>query len=48
MIDAEGGALNILNCNSVAVTAPAAAAGLWNVPSSFAIVSDFDFAYSIV
>lgn len=39
--------MKILCCSSVAVTSPAAAAGLWNVPSSFAIVSDFDLAYCI-
>lgn len=44
---AEGGALKMDCCNAVAVTSPAAAAGLWNVPSSFAMVSDLDFAYCI-
>jgi hypothetical protein len=46
-VDADGGALKMLCCNSVDVTAPAAAAGLWKVPSSFAIVSDFVLAYWI-
>lgn len=45
--EAEGVALKMLCCNSVDVTAPAAAEGLWNVPSSFAIVSDLDLAYCI-
>jgi hypothetical protein len=47
VVAADGGALKMLCWSSVAVTAPTAAAGLWNVPSSFAIVSDFDFAYCI-
>lgn len=42
---AEGGALKMLCCNSVAVTAPAAAEGMRKVPSNLAMVSDFDFAY---
>jgi hypothetical protein len=47
VVVADGSALKMLCWSSVAVTAPAAAAGLWNVPSSFAIVSDFDFANCI-
>jgi hypothetical protein len=45
--DADGGALKMLCWSSVDVTAPAAAAGLWKVPSSFASVSDFVLAYCI-
>lgn len=37
----------MLCCNSVDVTAPAAAEGIRKVPSSFAMVSDFDLAYEI-
>ena len=42
---ADGGALKMLCCSSVDVTAPAAAEGIRNVPSNFAIVSDLVLAY---
>ncbi len=41
---ADGGALKIDCCNSVAVTAPAGT-GARKVPSSFEMVSDFPLAY---
>jgi hypothetical protein len=47
VFEADGGALKMLCCSSVAVTSPAAAEGIRNVPSSFAIESDFVFAYAI-